>query len=106
MIEETKVQCYRCKNDFRATDSHINLICKGCQNKEKREKKELIGELLHFIHRRLDSAKTLLEFTERSRNFDLCNTIEDLVDEHMEAQKADCKYYIEKWEQKLREEQK
>ncbi|MFW9970133.1 MAG: hypothetical protein ACFFDF_08030 [Candidatus Odinarchaeota archaeon] len=44
-MSETKVQCNRCKNHFRATDSHINLICKGCQNKEKREKQELIEEI-------------------------------------------------------------
>lgn len=42
-MSEHKVRCDICKEDFRATTSHINLICKECQNKEKQE---LIEEFL------------------------------------------------------------
>lgn len=33
---ESRVQCYRCKRYIRATDSHINLICKACQVDKKK----------------------------------------------------------------------
>jgi len=36
-MSEHKVRCDICKEDFRATTSHINLICKECQDKEKQE---------------------------------------------------------------------
>ena len=47
-MSEHKVRCDICKEDFRATTSHINLICKECQDKEK---KELIDEILKIFDR-------------------------------------------------------
>lgn len=38
-----KVECWICKKDYRADNYHINLICKGCQYKEKQE---LIAEFI------------------------------------------------------------
>lgn len=42
---ESRVQCYRCKRYIRATDSHINLICKACQV----DKKKMISKFLDFL---------------------------------------------------------
>lgn len=64
-MKETKVQCNRCKNYFRATDSHINLICKGCQNKEKRERNKLISGFQSILRNFHDHTFDSLEPIER-----------------------------------------
>ena len=51
-----KVQCNICKGQFRADISHINLICKLCQNKERQE---LIGEFIEGIKPFLDHIMTV-----------------------------------------------
>jgi len=36
-MNEYRVECDICKGGFRPIPSHINLICKECQDKEKQE---------------------------------------------------------------------
>ena len=49
MIDEHRVQCNICGENFRATPSHINLICKGCfKNKEKEIIADVIKELKNY----------------------------------------------------------
>lgn len=60
-----KVTCDICKRDVRAVQSHINLICKSCQ---KKEKQELIGEFLEDLkltHPMIGFKYTRLELIEK-----------------------------------------
>ena len=47
-MTQDKVRCDVCKEEFRATPFHINLICKGCFNKRPPDAtgKELIEKIL------------------------------------------------------------
>ena len=48
-MTQDRVRCDICKEEFRATPSHINLICKGCFKKERQPDatgKELIEAFL------------------------------------------------------------
>jgi len=48
-MSRDKVRCNICEKEFRATPSHINLICKDCQNKDI----EAFLEVLHILHRKI-----------------------------------------------------
>ena len=57
MIDEHRVQCNICGENFRATPSHINRICKGCF---KNNEKELIEEFLEDLKRYPHNNKLLI----------------------------------------------